>query len=111
MNAPTPEALRDRAINEAKRGNVKAAPLYTASEMIDHPTYWLVEKDGNMVEGFLGQKEAEEIAAKLNGATVTAEKVRADKPTKPMPTTPAGQGMVWAWDATAQDWYETATSV
>ncbi len=38
-------------------------------------------------------------------------KVKADKPTKPMPTTPAGQGMTWAWDTTAQDWYETPTTV
>lgn len=33
--------------------------------------------------------------------------LKAGEPSKPMPTEDPGQGMVWAWNQTTQDWYKT----
>ncbi len=39
-----------------------------------------------------------------------AGRVEAAKPTKPMPPEPAGDNMVWAWDNTTQEWYQTSVT-
>ncbi len=47
-----------------------------------------------------------ELAGRIKAAIAeNRAKLKADKPTKPQPSTEPGAGMVWAWDNQKMDWY------
>jgi len=78
-NVETAKKWIDQDIPEQRSRKEKYGPKvkanYVASEMVDHPTYWIVQKDGKLVEAFLSQEQAEELAEKFNGSGVKAASV------------------------------------